>query len=294
MQLVTPTVVALLSVLASCAAATRNPSPAHVGSAPRGGPSAAVDDAVQDGGGAGGGAEDLAKQLANPIASLISVPLQLNHDTDIGPDDEGERTVLNVQPVIPFSLDEDWNLISRTILPIVSQDEILPGSSDQSGLGDIVQSLFFSPVESDVIWGIGPVLTLPTASRTLLGTGKWGLGPTGVVLVQEGPWTYGALANHVWSVAGDSDRSHVNASFLQPFVSYTTPTAWTLTLQTESTYDWRASQWSIPIHGLATRVVNLGGQLVSVGGGLRYWAESGDSGPEGFGGRLMVTLLFPR
>jgi hypothetical protein len=241
--------------------------------------------------------EDLALQLANPVAALISVPFQLNYDEDIGTADDGERWTLNMQPVIPFSLNEDWNLISRTIVPLVDQSDVFPGAGSQSGLGDIVQSLFFSPVkptEGGWIVGVGPVFLLPTASNDMLGADRWGIGPTGVALKQQGPWTYGALANHIVSFAGDDDRPDVNATFLQPFLSYTTPTAWTFTAQTESSYDWESEQWSIPLNVVASKVTNIGGQLVSFSGGLRYWADAPDSGPEGLGFRFAVTLLFPR
>lgn len=245
---------------------------------------------------AGSQAGDLAKQLANPVASLISVPFQLNYDEDIGPGDDGERWVLNVQPVVPIGLNEDWNLISRTILPLVSQDDVPPGD-DESGLGDVLQSFFFSPVEPTEggwIWGVGPALLLPTASDDTLGQEQWGLGPTGVVLKQSGPWTYGALANHLWKVAGDDDRRDVNATFLQPFLAYSTPEGWTATVNSESTYDWAADELVVPVNVLGTKVVTVGGQLVSVGGGLRYWIEDSDSSPEGLGLRFIVTLLYPK
>lgn len=241
--------------------------------------------------------QDLAKQLSNPVASLISVPFQLNIDHDIGPEEAGDRMTLNVQPVIPISISEDWNLISRTILPIVDQQDIFPGAGDQFGLGDVVQSVFFSPkapTASGWIWGAGPVFLLPTATDDLLGADKWGLGPTGVALKQVGPWTYGGLANHIWSVAGDDDRSDINATFLQPFVTYTTPDAWTYGANIEATFDWENNDETIPLNVFASKVTTLGGQLVQIGGGLRYYLASPDNGPEGFGIRINFVLLYPK
>ncbi|MGD8347717.1 MAG: transporter [Gammaproteobacteria bacterium] len=240
---------------------------------------------------------ELAKQLANPVASLISVPLQLNYDENIGPRDEGERWQLNIQPVIPSELNREWNVISRTILPLTSQDDVRPGTGNDSGVGDILQSLFFSPkepTEDGWILGAGPVFLVPTGSSDRLTADKWGLGPTAVALRQEGPWTYGGLANHIWSVAGDDKRPDINATYLQPFISYTTPNAVSYTANLESTYDWENEQWSVPLNLLVTRVVKFGEQTTSIGGGLRYWADSPESGPEGWGLRLVFTLLYPR
>ena len=136
-------------------------------------------------------------QLSNPVAALISVPFQLNYDQDIGPADDGDRWLLNVQPVVPVDLNEDWNLISRTILPIISQSDVVPGQDAQFGLGNTVQSLFFSPkalTASGWTWGVGPVFQLPTDTNGL-GNKNWGLGASFVVLKLEkgNPWVYGAL-----------------------------------------------------------------------------------------------------
>lgn len=240
--------------------------------------------------------EELAKKLSNPVASLISVPLQNNSDFGIGPVDDGFRNTLNIQPVIPISLTTDWNLISRTILPVVYQDEIFPGSADQFGFGDTLQSFFLSPKApgaGGLIWGVGPVLLLPTATDDLLGGGKWGAGPTVVALKQDGPLTVGILANHVWSFAGDADRADVNQTFLQPFLSYTLPSATTFTVNTEATYDWNAKQWTVPLLFGVSQVLRIGPQLISVGLNGRYWVEGPDSAPD-YGIRFILTFLFPK
>jgi len=239
---------------------------------------------------------DLAKKLSNPIASLISVPFQFNYDENIGAADNGERYSVNIQPVIPISLNAQWNLISRTILPIVNQDDILPSAGGQLGLGDATQSLFFSPklpTAGGIIWGAGPVFLIPTATDDLLGGEKFGLGPTAVSLMQKGPWTIGALANHIWSVAGDKNRKDINSTFIQPFLSYTTPDAWTFSVNTEATYNWRTDEWSVPVNSQVTKLIKLGDQPISIGGGVRYWAESSTGGPEGWGARIVTTFLFP-
>jgi hypothetical protein len=239
--------------------------------------------------------EELAKKLSNPIASLISVPFQFNYDHGYGPED-GDKATLNIQPVIPFSLNEDWNLISRTILPVTWQNDIAGPSGKQFGLGDTLQSFFLSPAkptETGIVWGAGPVFLLPTATDELLGGGKWGAGPTAVVLKQDGPWTYGFLGNHNWSFAGQSDREDVNSTFLQPFISYTTKDAWTLSLNTESTYNWETNDWSVPINFAVAKLITIDKQPISLTAGIRYWADAPENGPEGLGFRLALTFLFP-
>lgn len=241
--------------------------------------------------------EELAKKLSNPVAALISVPIQINYDDEIGKAELGKKWTTNVQPVIPIEIDTHWNVISRTIVPLVSQTDIFAGSGRQTGLGDVVQSLFFSPKAPTAggwIWGAGPVFLLPTGTEDLLSGGKWGAGPTAVVLRQKDGWTFGALGNHIWSFAGDSARSPISATFVQPFVSFTTKTATTYGLNTESTYDWKSSRWTVPLNVSVSQVLKVGDQLISVGGGLRYWAKAPDSAPSGWGARVVVTLLFPK
>jgi hypothetical protein len=243
--------------------------------------------------------EELAKKLANPIASLISVPFEFNYDKGYGTE-EGEQLALNIMPVIPITLNKDWNVISRTIVPVIWQDDIAGRSGEQSGLGDTLQSLFFSPSKSletgigNITWGAGPAIAIPTGTDDLLGSGKFGLGPTGVALIQKGPWTYGALVNHIWSVAGEGGRDEISATFTQPFIAYTTPKAWTFIVQTESTYDWKTNQWSVPINSSISKVVAIGSQKVQFQVGSRYWAESPSGGAEDIGATLKVTFLFPK
>jgi hypothetical protein len=240
--------------------------------------------------------EDLAKKLANPVASLINVPLQYNYDEGFGPNDKGSKSVLNVQPVIPFSLNKDWNLITRTIIPLVSQQDLPVEGQDESGLGDVMQSFFFSPKAPVHGWVLaaGPVALYPTASQDTLGGKKWAMGPTGLALRQQGPWTYGLLANHLWSVAGNDDRPDISTTFLQPFVSYITKTKTTFGLNTESSYDWENAKWAVPVNATVSQLLKVGPQIFQVTLGARYWAESPDNGPEGWGARFVVTFLFPK
>jgi hypothetical protein len=240
--------------------------------------------------------ENLAQQLANPVAALISVPMQYNYDDKIGASD-GSRNLLNIQPVIPLSMSPDWNLITRTILPLVDVHDLPRRGDSTSGTGDVTASQFISPKQptsSGWIWGAGPVELLPTASNRVLGSGKWGLGPTFVVLKQQGPITYGLLANHIWSVAGDSDRNYVSSTFIQPFFSYLTKTKTSFGINTESSYDWRTSSWSVPINFSVSQLLKAGPQILQITVGARYWASAPASGPEGWGWRATVTLLFPR
>jgi hypothetical protein len=250
-------------------------------------------------------AEDVAKKLSNPIADLVSLPLQFNWENGVGAND-ALRFVLNFQPVVPFSISKNWNLIGRFILPfVVSQPaELGPGTPATSGTGDIVLSAFLSPKKSRVTWGVGPVFGLPTTTDPLLGSGKWSIGPTVVVLKQQGPWTYGGLANHLWSFADTGDtggsvvveRDEVSQTFLQPFLSRTSKKAITLSVNSESTYNWKADsgqKWTVPVNLSVSKVTRLGPFPFSMQGGLGYYVESPDAGPD-WKLRMNFTLILPK
>ena len=242
-------------------------------------------------------AADLARQLSNPVADLVSIPFQFNWENGVGPN-EDLRQVINIQPVVPFSLNKNWNLIGRWILPYVSQPALFTGGEPVSGYSDIVFSTFFSPVNSKTVWGVGPVFSLPTTTNPLLGSGKWSFGPTFVVLKQTGPWTYGMLFNHLWSFAntGNIDRADVSQAFIQPFLTFGTKTGVTYTVQSESTANWNASdgeEWTIPINFLVSKVTKLGPFPFSIAGGVGYYVESPSGGPE-WKLRTVFALILPR
>ncbi len=236
---------------------------------------------------------ELAKKLQNPVANLISVPIQNNWDFGIGPAGATKYTA-NIQPVIPFTLNKDWNLITRTIVPVIDAESPVKGGKDHSGLGDITQSFFLSPKEPVDGWilGGGPVLLYPSATENQLGSGKWGAGPTIVALRQEHGFTYGLLVNHIWSYAGWGDKN-VNATFVQPFVSYTTKTYTTFGLNTESTYDWTQDQWTVPVNLTVQQLVKIAGQPIAFQFGYRSYVDAPAGGPN-WGLRFAVTFLFPK
>lgn len=239
-------------------------------------------------------ASDLAQQLANPIASLISLPFQVNIDSGFGPSD-AESVTVNIQPVVPFRLNEDWNLISRTILPVRHLGSPAPGVDSAFGLGDTVQSLFLSPQRPVGGWilGGGPVFLLPTATESRFQTRQFGLGPTAVALQQRNGFTYGALANHIWGVNDPDERDRVNASLLQPFASYTFATATSVGVSAEAAYDWTAEDWTVPVTATVSQILLVGGRPVSLQVGGRMFPTTPSGDPD-WGVRLGATFLFPR
>ena len=218
-------------------------------------------------------ADALAKKLANPVASLISVPMQYNVDFDIG-SENATKHYLNVQPVIPYSLSDHMNLITRVIVPVIYQDDVFGNSSDQFGLGDTTPSFFFSPKEPVNGWILGAGPTVLALQQT----------PTG--------WTYGALVNHIWSFAGDDDRNEISSTFIQPFLAKQFGGGRTITLNSESSYDWIVESWNAPVNLMYSKVTKWGSQLVSYQGGVRYFIETPGDGPE-WGLRFALILLFP-
>jgi hypothetical protein len=243
-------------------------------------------------------AEELARQLSNPIADLVSVPLQFNWEEGVGPK-EDLGMVINFQPVVPLSISEEWNLVGRFILPFVNQPPLAPGAESTAGTGDILLSAFLSPAKPGVaVWGVGPVFSLPTTTDPFLGSGKWSIGPTAVVLKQAGPWTYGALFNHLWSFAdtGNTERADVNQTVLQPFLAYGTNSAVTFTVNTEASANWEArhgEEWTVPLIFQVSKVTRLGPFPFSLGGGVGYYVEKPEGGPD-WKLRMIATLILPR
>jgi hypothetical protein len=241
------------------------------------------------------GATELAKMTQNPIASLISVPFQNNFNFDQGPRHVTQWN-LNVQPVIPISLNEDWNLITRTIVPIINQPSTASGLSSAFGLGDINPSLFFSPAKpSKLIWGVGPTWTMPTATDKILGAGKWDAGPTVVALTMQGPWVIGVLANNQWSFAGWGDHS-VNAMLVQPFINYNLDKGWYLTSAPIMTANWNAKDsdvWTVPLGCGVGRVFKVGKQPLNVSLAAYDNVHTPVNGPQ-WQLRFQIQFLFPK
>ncbi len=240
-------------------------------------------------------AADLAKKLSNPIASLISVPFQNNTDVGIGAYN-GSRNTLNFQPVIPISISEKWNLISRVVLPIVTQQDIIAPGLKQTGLSDALVSAFFSPAEAKkgLTWGVGPAILVPTATDKLLGTEKLGVGPTAIVLKQTNGWTYGALVNQIWSIVGNEDRAAVSQMFVQPFFVYNWKSGAGVGGNFEITQNWEANTTAVFFNPTISGITKLGTQMVQLAIGPRIPVSMPANGKPDFGIRTVVNFVFPK
>jgi hypothetical protein len=239
---------------------------------------------------------DLAKQAQNPVANLISLPLQNNTNFSIGPEDETQN-ILNIQPVWPVSINDNWNLITRTILPVVSQPNILTGGEGRiNGLGDTTFTGFFSPKDSGrLIWGAGPVFLIPTATDDALGSDKWGAGASVVLLTMPGKWVVGSLFSNVWSFAGSGDQD-VNLFTWQYFINYNLPNKWYLTSAPIITANWEADSdntWTVPFGGGIGKIFNIGKQPMNGQISAYYNVEKPEFGPD-WQLRVQLQFLFPK
>jgi hypothetical protein len=241
----------------------------------------------------------LAKAAQNPIADMISLPFQYNANFDTGPLDK-TQSILNIQPVVPFRVSPDWNLITRTIVPLISQPAFAGGQDRENGLGDIQFSAFLSPREAagGWVWGVGAIAQFDTATDDRLGQGVWGLGPTAVVLHLGKTWVYGALINNVWSLSEDDGRASVNQMLLQPFINYNFPDApgRYLSFSPVITANWKADsgqRWVIPLGLGIGQIMRFGQQPVNLQAAAYYNVERPDDSSR-WQLRLQMQFLFPK
>ena len=239
--------------------------------------------------------DDLAKAAQNPLASMISLPFQNNTNFGIGPDDDTQN-ILNIQPVWPFSLGEDWNFVTRTIIPVISQPGVAPGTSRTNGIGDITLTGWVSPKETGKwIWGVGGALVLPTATDDALGNDRWSVGPSVVVLTMPGKWVIGSLVSNVWSVGGSGEQD-VNFFSWQYFINYNLDNGWYLTSAPIITANWEADSkntWTVPFGGGVGKIFRIGKQPLNAQVSAYYNVEKPDSGAD-WQLRLQLQMMFPK
>lgn len=241
--------------------------------------------------------EELAKLAQNPVANLVSIPIQNDFNYNYGPHN-GNQYVGNFQPVIPFSPTESWNVITRTIVPVIHQPWLGPDFGDTWGMGDIQFTAFLSPTKptSGIIWGVGPIVQLPSGTDNSTTAGKWAAGPSAVALRMDGHWVYGALVNYLSSFAGQEDRGAVSQWTIQPFINYNLYDGWYLSASPIITADMMAEssqQWTVPLGGGVGKIVHLGKLPMNLQLQGFYNVEHPDVGPE-WSVRLQVQILLPK
>jgi hypothetical protein len=242
-------------------------------------------------------AEELAKISQNPVGNLVSVPFQNNTNLNYGPL-KGTQNILNIQPVVPIDLSPDWNIITRTIVPVVWQPALSPTVGSANGIGDVQFSAFLSPANPGKwIWGAGVIAQLPTNTNSLLGNERWGLGPTAVVLHldKDSPWVYGVLANNVWSVSSSSSSAAYSNTLIQPFLNYNFKGGTYLTSAPIMTANWKADgeKWTVPIGGGIGHIFHLGRLPVNTQLSAYYNVVRPEFGSN-WQIRAQVQLMFPK
>lgn len=237
----------------------------------------------------------IARKLANPIGALISLPFQNNMDIGIG-DYNGSRNTLNIQPIVPFSLNAKYSLITRYIVPVIAQYDITGENTQQTGLSDALVSGWISNavVKNGFVWGLGAAFLVPTATDDMIGTKKWGVGPTAIALKQTKGWTFGILVNQIWSVAGDETRADVNQMYLQPFITHNWKSGSGLTVNSEITQNWEAGTTNAYINIMGGALTKFGNQLVQIQVGPRIQVAAPEGGKSPFGVRAAAIFVFPK
>ena len=240
--------------------------------------------------------ELLLQKLANPLAALASLKLVADFDYHVGPLEDGHRSSLLVQPTIPVHLGDEWNIISRSILPVIYQEDIAPGAGNQSGIGDLSEVVYIASIQPGArgwIWGVGPIVRIPTGSDDLLSAGKWAVGPSGALVRQVEDFTLGLIVAQLWSVGGSGQRSDIDACTFEPFVTYRAEGLWNLSLHVSCTYDFITHQWIIPMALSVEKLVSFKKHPITLSFGLHYWADSPDSGPHDLAFDFGLTIVFP-
>lgn len=236
--------------------------------------------------------EQLVKDSNNPLANMISFPLQFNYDYGAGPDGDGSRMTLNIQPIIPIPISDKLITLSRTILPVEYADRKAVGSS-KFGLGDMVESIYVGPMHSKVIWGIGPAFMLPTATEDIfsLGKDKWSAGPAAIVAYQTNGWTFATVTYQVWSFAGPDSSDNVNFLFFQPIIMKSVGMV-SVGVNSEMQFDWQHDENIIPLNLMVNKLVKFGKLPCTLGAGFRYYLDKPDEYSK-WGFRLVSTFMFP-
>ncbi len=248
----------------------------------------------------GGSGSDLQVASQNPIANLISVPFQHNIFGGVGPFDDPQY-VFNIQPVVPFSLGDRWNLIVRPIIPFISNPMLFAGGGNETGLGNITLQTFLSPQAplrtglGDITWGAGPVVTFPTRTGVFLGSRNYAAGPAFVTFIVKNPWTYGFLAFNQWSFAGPEGEPDINQLTVQPFLNYNLPRGWSIGTAPVISVDWEKAgdNVTLPLGGGVTKLTRFGKQPISISAKGYYNVLSPEQGAD-WQAQLQFTLLFPK